>query len=420
MRETLVTAPFEVIPAAGDSAPRPGRSRLPRWPVRVFPPVFLAAAGFACVFLVNRTVLPSVLQFVAAAGLGLVAGFGSRLALPGRTALARGLVALAGLTLGLLLLGVITWGHAGLGPFGLSSAGPDWRGLGQLAAAASAAWLTLRAWQPRAAEPAAPPGPSVDRPAKRSPAWSRGFSRTQPQAAEPAGSPGPSVDRPANRSTAWSRGSAKRPRGVSRTRLKARLQESYMHLESALGQGALLQRPLAWIQAVRLRASGRWQAPDLRRRADWLRRQLSLLAARASQAVRRTAVRLRPARPVAHPVQIRPPAAPPQPEARSWRGELRAGWSALTRRVALEAGAIRSGRRSWPPLRVPQSPRRPNRSRRAAIRLIGKADDFCPYCLERVEPNDSRGVVTCPVCHTRHHADCWAVTGACQVPHQHE
>jgi hypothetical protein len=57
--------------------------------------------------------------------------------------------------------------------------------------------------------------------------------------------------------------------------------------------------------------------------------------------------------------------------------------------------------------------------RRSAIRLTGKTDDFCPYCLERVEPNDARGVVTCPVCHTRHHADCWAVTGACQVPHQH-
>jgi hypothetical protein len=22
------------------------------------------------------------------------------------------------------------------------------------------------------------------------------------------------------------------------------------------------------------------------------------------------------------------------------------------------------------------------------------------------------------VCHTRHHADCWSVTGVCQVPHQ--
>jgi ribosomal protein L37AE/L43A len=41
----------------------------------------------------------------------------------------------------------------------------------------------------------------------------------------------------------------------------------------------------------------------------------------------------------------------------------------------------------------------------------------CPYCLEPVKRNDPRGVVECDVCHTLHHADCWAITGTCQVPH---
>jgi hypothetical protein len=41
----------------------------------------------------------------------------------------------------------------------------------------------------------------------------------------------------------------------------------------------------------------------------------------------------------------------------------------------------------------------------------------CPYCLEDVKRNDPRGVKECPVCHTLHHADCWAITGMCQVPH---
>jgi hypothetical protein len=27
-------------------------------------------------------------------------------------------------------------------------------------------------------------------------------------------------------------------------------------------------------------------------------------------------------------------------------------------------------------------------------------------------------VKVCPVCKTRHHADCWSVTGTCQVPHE--
>jgi hypothetical protein len=25
--------------------------------------------------------------------------------------------------------------------------------------------------------------------------------------------------------------------------------------------------------------------------------------------------------------------------------------------------------------------------------------------------------VECQICHTLHHADCWAITGTCQVPH---
>jgi transposase len=53
------------------------------------------------------------------------------------------------------------------------------------------------------------------------------------------------------------------------------------------------------------------------------------------------------------------------------------------------------------------------------VRIVGAEEDRCPYCLTVVERNDARGVIVCPVCHTRHHADCWAVTGMCQVPHYH-
>jgi hypothetical protein len=41
----------------------------------------------------------------------------------------------------------------------------------------------------------------------------------------------------------------------------------------------------------------------------------------------------------------------------------------------------------------------------------------CPYCLDAVARTDPRGVKECEVCHTLHHADCWAITGICQVPH---
>jgi hypothetical protein len=61
--------------------------------------------------------------------------------------------------------------------------------------------------------------------------------------------------------------------------------------------------------------------------------------------------------------------------------------------------------------------RRPSAS---PVRLIGKEEHRCPYCLEDVLENDPRGVRICPICHTHHHADCWDVTGTCQVPHYHE
>lgn len=78
-----------------------------------------------------------------------------------------------------------------------------------------------------------------------------------------------------------------------------------------------------------------------------------------------------------------------------------------------------------PRLRVPaaltRSPRpaRLRRKGRHAITLSGQIEHRCPYCLELVQRRDPRGVVVCPECKTRHHADCWAVTGMCQVPHQH-
>ena len=60
------------------------------------------------------------------------------------------------------------------------------------------------------------------------------------------------------------------------------------------------------------------------------------------------------------------------------------------------------------------------RARRdAEIHLTGAEKYKCPYCLQPIEARDPRGMVVCPICHTRHHKDCWDVTGMCQVPHYH-
>jgi uncharacterized Zn-finger protein len=54
---------------------------------------------------------------------------------------------------------------------------------------------------------------------------------------------------------------------------------------------------------------------------------------------------------------------------------------------------------------------------RPKLVLSSEEEHRCPYCLELIDPDDQRGVVECEICHTLHHADCWAITGTCQVPH---
>ncbi len=62
-------------------------------------------------------------------------------------------------------------------------------------------------------------------------------------------------------------------------------------------------------------------------------------------------------------------------------------------------------------------PRRSLFGRKPQVHLSKIERHLCPYCLDPVTRNDSRGVVECKICHTLHHGDCWAIAGACQVPH---
>ncbi len=103
-------------------------------------------------------------------------------------------------------------------------------------------------------------------------------------------------------------------------------------------------------------------------------------------------------------------------------------------------GTYESGREQWarwrtPPTTTPTRTRRPRTApttrrsreprkpkRRAAahdegFRVIEVVEDRCPYCLDVIKKDDPRGVTVCEVCGTPHHADCWAITGKCQVPH---
>lgn len=86
-----------------------------------------------------------------------------------------------------------------------------------------------------------------------------------------------------------------------------------------------------------------------------------------------------------------------------------------------------SGNGSGPSVRarlklITKHPTRPKRMigprvRRPHVQLALVEEHRCPYCLEPVVRTDIRGVKECEVCHSLHHADCWAITGTCQVPH---
>jgi len=72
-----------------------------------------------------------------------------------------------------------------------------------------------------------------------------------------------------------------------------------------------------------------------------------------------------------------------------------------------------------PRIKKPTGGKKTRKRVKKEIILVGDIEHSCPYCLDPVEKNDSRGVKICPICKTHHHADCWGITGACQIPHSH-
>ena len=73
-----------------------------------------------------------------------------------------------------------------------------------------------------------------------------------------------------------------------------------------------------------------------------------------------------------------------------------------------------------PKPKTKKATRKAKKNANPEIKFVGKEEHTCPYCLDPVENHDARGVKICPICKTRHHADCWGITGACQIPHSNE
>jgi hypothetical protein len=98
---------------------------------------------------------------------------------------------------------------------------------------------------------------------------------------------------------------------------------------------------------------------------------------------------------------------------RAWAGDA----TSMPRIGPINFGRARPGRTRLGGQKTTRTRRRGLRRKRTRLRLAAQVEHRCPYCLEIVEPRDPRGAVECSTCHAFHHADCWAVTGTCQVPH---
>ena len=111
-------------------------------------------------------------------------------------------------------------------------------------------------------------------------------------------------------------------------------------------------------------------------------------------------------------VQPRSPQSHSQPK-RNWRQKLsRANKPRRT-------GTISAVDKLIIPHSAPQATSRRRRlsNRKPKLQISVFEEHRCPYCLDVVKRNDPRGIKECEVCHSLHHADCWNITGMCQVPH---
>ncbi len=117
---------------------------------------------------------------------------------------------------------------------------------------------------------------------------------------------------------------------------------------------------------------------------------------------------------------IEPAAQPPQPKKKKRPQPRKQSEKRPQRKIPpAPARASSLSTRAVPAAVTAQAkPVRKSRSRRKPqLQLSSETEHRCPYCLELIQPNDPRGIVECKICHTLHHADCWAITGTCQVPH---
>jgi hypothetical protein len=340
------------------------------------------AAVVPLVFRINLTILPVALRWASVAGVGLAAGLASRWCLNQNTPVLRLVTTFLSLTSGLWLAGILTQGFAGFRLFPRSDIAVDWVGLYQLAFGCLAAGLALYAWRIAPAAKIAGRKPS-GRPSRS----------TSPS------SPKRTPRKPIKSSkTTRVKKSTKLDRRVPATKKQSPVATKKQPLTATRRSLHTARRTIRANQQDFLATQRNFWATQ---RKIWVNTGTALKNRMQSLRIASRAVRLR-IRTTGQAVQNR----------------LLSG--SQTARTQLRNRLASRSKKSSVKFQNRQHSIRSARSEDSPVRLVGATEHRCPYCLEVVVRNDPRGVKICPICHTHHHADCWAVTGTCQVPHQYE
>ena len=117
-----------------------------------------------------------------------------------------------------------------------------------------------------------------------------------------------------------------------------------------------------------------------------------------------------------HPVVIPEPRHTRLPRSQSLQPRLRIGTGVGTHSGNGSVPSVRPRLRLMT-RQTAWSNQRSSLFHRPHVQLALVEEHRCPYCLELVSRTDPGGVKECEVCHSLHHADCWDITGVCQVPH---
>ncbi len=337
--------------------------------------VLAAAVTLPIIYQANPIVPSYVFKWTTVAGLGLAAGLGANLLLRERSVLVRLLAGTVALFAGLIISGWITHANIGIDLAKRPHTGLNWDWLAQLTFGGLFVLLATWTWR---------------------------FAPKPKQAAKKS-------SRPRKNSSK----SSKSPSGKRSQTPTSRAKSSPKRAGSSTAAGSRTTRVRNTTTKSQVKANGTIKS-----------RKTTQSRTRKTTSSSRTRSEARTKKKVTIPKKDLPGVAQRQFWASQWN-KLRLRTRGVWRDSQTTGKRVKS--RLSPDSKKPKIKTRarsrmvlPSRQRRKEehVHLAGVVEHRCPYCLEVVEKNDQRGVRVCPVCGTRHHADCWAVTGTCQVPHE--